>query len=235
MSDTMSENVTELAAALSKAQGSIGAAKKDGTNPHFRSTFATLGSVMEAAQEQLYEHGLSYVQLPTHHVDGIGLTTMLMHSSGQWIRSTMVLPIDRQKGRTDVQACGSTLSYMRRYMLMSVLGIPQEDDDGDSSGPRTGDSAPAQRAPRRDSYTAQGSEPVPQRDSRNAGSNKPSDKQRAMFKAICTRLDLQPPEIKDLFERHGHHGQFRDLTGKTAQPILSELSDMQDKANGKGA
>ena len=108
--DTMSPTIGELAKALNKAQADIGSAKKDGTNPHFRSKFATLESVIDVLKGPLYVNGLAYVQQQVHHADGIGLRTMLMHTSGEWLAATAVLPIDRQKGRTDVQAAGSTIT-----------------------------------------------------------------------------------------------------------------------------
>lgn len=124
----MSADIGKLAAALNKAQGEMGSAMKDAANPHFRSKYATLEAVVEVAKPSLVKHGIAYTQAPGAIVDGsLEMTTMLMHGeSGQWIRSTLHVPL----GKRDAQGVGSAISYARRYSLMSVLGIPAEDDDG---------------------------------------------------------------------------------------------------------
>jgi hypothetical protein len=50
-----------------------------------------------------------------------------MHRSGQWISGTAVVPIAKQ----DAQGYGATLTYARRYGLAALLGITQDDDDGE--------------------------------------------------------------------------------------------------------
>lgn len=122
----MSESIAELAAALSVAQGTIQPAIKDATNPAFRSKYADLGAVWEVCRPVLQEHGLSVVQLPVDAGDGrIGLTTILLHKSGQWIRSTASTRITKD----DPQGVGSGLTYLRRYALSACLGVVADDDD----------------------------------------------------------------------------------------------------------
>lgn len=134
-----SPDITKLAEALSKAQAKLDGAKKDANNPHFRSRYATLEAVVDAIKP-IHDHGLSYAQFPGAVTEGaIEITTVLMHSSGQWMRSTMHVPL----GKRDAQGVGSAVSYGRRYALMSVFGVPAEDDDGNAaSAPQ-----PARRAP----------------------------------------------------------------------------------------
>jgi hypothetical protein len=130
-----SENINELAAALSKAQGEISPAIKDNVNPHFKSKYADLNSVWNACRQPLSKNGLAIIQTMGHDDKGhLQLITTLVHSSGQWIKSH--LPIVTQKN--DAQGIGSALTYMRRYSLSAIVGIaPDEDDDGESAMNRT--------------------------------------------------------------------------------------------------
>lgn len=126
----MSENITELAAALAVAQKTIEGAAKDRHNPAFRSKYADLSSVWEAWQAVGPANGLAVLQLPGAMVEGkVTLTTMLTHKSGQWMRETLSIPVTKQ----DAQGYGSALTYARRYALSAFVGIAPEDDDGNAS------------------------------------------------------------------------------------------------------
>ena len=52
---------------------------------------------------------------------------MLMHSSGQWIQSEYLLPMDK----VTPQGAGAAITYARRYALQALVGIPSVDDDGE--------------------------------------------------------------------------------------------------------
>lgn len=134
-----SDDIKELASALCKAQSAMGGAAKDANNPFFKSKYADLSSVIRAIKQPFSDNGLSYSQLPISQDGLVGVTTILMHSSGQWLSSDLLLkPV---KG--DPQAAGSCLTYCRRYSLQSLAGIPSEDDDGNmaSSGQKAVDFA----------------------------------------------------------------------------------------------
>lgn len=124
-----SENIKDLAVALSKAQGEMGLAVKDGKNPHFDSHYATLGSCILASKEVLSKNGLAVVQSPITHDGKLYLITSLIHSSGQWIRSETPILTDKQTA----QGMGSGLSYARRYALSAIIGLADKDDDGNGA------------------------------------------------------------------------------------------------------
>ena len=124
-----SESIDELAQALVKAQGQMAGAVKDSSNPYFKSKYADLRSVVKAIKEPFCDNGLSYVQFPFNSERGIGVTTRLMHTSGQWLQQTYTLPMVKH----DPQAAGSAITYARRYALQSVAGIPSADDDAESA------------------------------------------------------------------------------------------------------
>ena len=137
---TNSDQIDALAAALAKAQGAMEHASKDGTNPHFKSRYATLASVWDAARLPLSANGLSVVQ--TAGTDGttVSVDTLLAHSSGQWVRSSL----STQSRDAGPQAIGSCISYLRRYALSAMVGICADDDDGEAATSR-GDRAAAAR------------------------------------------------------------------------------------------
>lgn len=125
-----SESIKELAAAMSKAQGEIKGALKDQNNPFFKSKYADLGSVVEAIRAPLTKYGLSYVQLTEpSEKEEVRVETVILHASGEWISSTLALPVS--KG--DAQGFGSALTYARRYGLSAAFGVAPEDDDGNAA------------------------------------------------------------------------------------------------------
>jgi hypothetical protein len=151
-----SENLGELAKALAAAQGEMNAASKDATNPHFKTRYADLASIMDACRGPLAKHGLSVTQLPGRDEAGqVTLTTTLMHASGQYIGST----IGVRPAQENPQVVGSILTYLRRYTLASVVGVVSDDDDGEvaSQPVRTASMAPRPQTARAE-YTRE--EPV---------------------------------------------------------------------------
>jgi hypothetical protein len=128
-----SESIKQIAAALAKAQSVMHGATKDRTNPAFKTAYATLQSVIEAARGPLNENGISFLQSPGAIDDNtISITTTLLHESGEWLRERFCIPFEK---RTP-QSVGSAISYGRRYALMSFLGMPAVDDDGEAAMPR---------------------------------------------------------------------------------------------------
>jgi len=124
-----SEDIKELSSALCKAQSQMGGATKETKNSFFKSSYADLSSVVQAVKQPFADNGLSYSQFPIYEDKLVGVETILMHSSGQWISSKLLLPMTKQ----DPQAAGSAITYARRYALQAIAGIPSEDDDGNAA------------------------------------------------------------------------------------------------------
>jgi hypothetical protein len=128
-----SEQINELAAALAKAQGEMKNPPLDGTNPHFRSRYASLAAVRDAVLPVMAKHGISVTQeLTTEAVNGafaVGCTVRLMHASGQWMEAgPFVVPVSK----ADAQGAGAASTYARRFTLQTVAGVVgDEDDDGE--------------------------------------------------------------------------------------------------------
>lgn len=140
-----SDSIKNLASALAEAQASMPAVPMNSVNPFLHSKFADLGSIVKTAQPILAQHGLSVSQR-AFSLDGtIGIKTILMHTSGEWIESSIALPLGEEKGKSIAQAAGSIITYLRRYSLSAILNMyAEEDADGNKpqksvTGERTND------------------------------------------------------------------------------------------------
>ena len=122
-----SDSIKELATALAKAQATMAGAKKDSTNPHFRSKYADLASIWEACRDALTSNGIAVVQMTRATTEeAVIVETRLMHSSGEWIEGELLVPVTK----ADAQGFGSAITYARRYSLAAAVGVAPEDDDG---------------------------------------------------------------------------------------------------------
>jgi hypothetical protein len=124
-----SDQIDQLATALAAAQAVIEGADKGNTNPHFKSKYADLASVWDACRKPLTDNGLSVVQALGSNGDSVICTTMLLHKSGQYIRSVF----EMTPAQKTPQAAGSCATYLRRYSLQAIVGVAPEDDDGNEA------------------------------------------------------------------------------------------------------
>lgn len=125
-----SETIDKIAPAFVKAQAACNGAKKSSNNPHFKSKYADLSAVWDACEGALEVNKLSVLQGLGEVIDGkMQIETMLLHESGQWIKSLASIPLPK----ADPQGYGSASTYARRYTLAALMGIVQEDDDGNAA------------------------------------------------------------------------------------------------------
>lgn len=149
--DQLSRPVNELAAALAKFQAEMPTVAKTHTatvrsdKGSYSYTYADLADVTEAAMPLLSKQGLSFSCLPGERV----ILGVLMHSSGQYV--TASLPISG----ANPQQVGSSLTYMRRYLLGCMTGVVTDDDDDGAAA-----SAPARKPPPRRPTVSGPVEPV---------------------------------------------------------------------------
>jgi hypothetical protein len=135
-----------LAAAMTAAFAEIEGATKAATNPHFKSKYADLTSIIEAIKPPLIRHGLFFTQRCHPDQEGVSVETVLHHSSGEKESlGTLFVPANKR----DAQGFGSALTYARRYALQTAFGVPTEDDDGNAAvataRPTTGETPPRKR------------------------------------------------------------------------------------------
>lgn len=123
-----SESIAHLAAALSQFQGKVAAVPFDSINPFLKNKYASLGSMIETARPVLSECGLAVSQIVVSYDGLVGVETVLMHSSGEWLSNTAALPAHDEKGKSGAQVAGSIVTYLRRYGYAAVLGLYAEED-----------------------------------------------------------------------------------------------------------
>ena len=122
-----SEDISELAQALSMVQHRIEDAAKDKDGYNYK--YADLSQILQIVRPALTEFGLSISQFPCDGGENIALDSILMHSSGQWLSNHYSMPVEVAKGMSRAQASGSVITYMRRYAVAAIVGITQEDND----------------------------------------------------------------------------------------------------------
>jgi hypothetical protein len=114
---------------MAKAQGEMEGAAKANVNPHFKSKYADLASVWDACRAPLAKNGLSVLQPVRADGPSVTVTTILAHSSGEWIEESLTMTA----AQNTPQGVGSAITYGRRYGLSAMVGIAPEDDDGNAA------------------------------------------------------------------------------------------------------
>ncbi len=124
----MSAEIKDISAALSAFQGSVEQPKlekevkvKTKAGYEYKFKYADLSACVKSAAPALKEHGLSVSQIIS---DG-KLITLLSHTSGQWLKSELLLPAQS----ADYQSFGSAITYLKRYSYCAILGIVADTDD----------------------------------------------------------------------------------------------------------
>lgn len=153
-----SESIVNLVKALSAAQAVMGHAVKSTKNEFFRSNYADLAEVWNAIRAPLTDSGLCVIQTfdsaivqvideqrPEGQKEGppsatVTVVTTLCHVSGEWVESTISMPVMLSRASKEdprlvhtPQAYGSATTYARRYSLAAIVGLSQDDDDGNSA------------------------------------------------------------------------------------------------------
>ena len=138
-----SASIAKLVAALAKAQSAIAGAVKDSENPHFRSRYADLASTWDACRQPLTKNELAVLQPVSANGPQVTVTTILAHSSGEWISEPLTLTAQQNTP----QGVGSAITYGRRYGLAAMVGIAPDDDDGNAASQRLPDDTVTVTAP----------------------------------------------------------------------------------------
>lgn len=143
----MSSTIGNLAKAMSAAFAEIESAKRDKQNPHFKSWYADLASVVEAIKPALKPNGLWFSQISHNIPDHAAIETIIIHSSGETMSTGIVaVPVSKR----DAQGFGSALTYARRYSLSAAFGVCGEDDDGNAATKAAPKAAPPAQEPYHD-------------------------------------------------------------------------------------
>jgi hypothetical protein len=196
-----SDQINELATALAKAQGAMQNATMNRTNPHFKSKYADLSSVLDAIRTPLSAAGLSVVQTMELTERGMMLRTTLMHNSGQYIETEYPLPPATAKPHE----MGSALTYARRYSLAALIcNSADEDDDGNiamTSKPTNGAHA-------------------------NGANTKISAQQLKELRELIDRKDTDPVRVC----KHFKFNSLEDIPPDVLPNVIAAINTKQDRA-----
>ena len=99
--------------------------EKDGTNPHFKSSYVTFNQVLEKVREPLNKAGILILQTPEKE----GLVTQLVDTEDDTFVKCFMPYVEA----TTAQKLGSNNTYNRRYSLITLLGLGEEDDDAEEA------------------------------------------------------------------------------------------------------
>lgn len=130
--EAMSDDIGELAGAMAAAQGAMsnGAKGKQG----YGYKYMELGALIDIARPELAANNIAIMQsheLITSDVTGapsVVTHTTVMHSSNQWFKSSIELPIKEMSNLSEAQMIGVNCTYGRRYALQSICLIASEED-----------------------------------------------------------------------------------------------------------
>ena len=205
-----SEQVSEIFAAIVKAQGEIINAKATADNPFFKSKYADLAELINTAKKPLADNDLAVIQSPSTEGNQVIVTGRVIHKSGQWIEDS----ISFETNKKDPQSIGTVITYGRRYQLAAFVGIAQEDDDGNS-----GSASGKAQEPIRNAPPAPAPKPAPEpkpltrmqlfnAEMASAGLS-PDETKTAVF-SVCDPFDY--PTVKDAIANLGDEGFKEVLT-----------------------
>jgi hypothetical protein len=124
-----SNEINEITAALSSVMAEIKDVVKDVKGYGYK--YAAIDSYLTIARPLLAKYGLALIQMPSATAEFVTVTTMLSHTSGQWIRGSLSLPMEMKKGLSLAQCVGMLIAYARRYSLAAMVNMAAEDNDAD--------------------------------------------------------------------------------------------------------
>jgi hypothetical protein len=134
-----------IAEALAAAQAELTDPPKDSINPHFKSRYADLATVLKTVRPVLSKHGIALTQTTRVEDDGRMLLVTRLH----WRDEEVVGYYPVSPTKNDPQGLGSAMTYARRYALQAIVGVAADDDDDGNAA-----SAPKPSAPRIDQTAA---------------------------------------------------------------------------------
>jgi hypothetical protein len=135
-----SEARGEISKALVAAWGCIETPKHNTNvtvktqNGSYDFSYTDLDGIFDAIKQVYKENKIAVLQEPTTSVaDGsliLSIETMLLHESGEWVKSEPLMVVASSK----MQDLGGQITYLKRYSLSAISGLPTEkDDDGNGA------------------------------------------------------------------------------------------------------
>jgi hypothetical protein len=89
--------------------------------------YIPLEDIIDEIKPKLGKYELAVIQLPVSSesidIERVGVTTRIIHDSGQWIEESVFANLTNLSKGSNTQCLGATITYLRRYGLASVFGI----------------------------------------------------------------------------------------------------------------
>ena len=198
---TFTGDLAPLFGALATAQADIDPAVKRSNNPHFKSRYADLSSVLDAILPPLNRNGLALLQLVGETVDGsVSLTTVLSHSSGAMISTLASCPLGRGGGP---QGAGSGLSYLKRYAAAALVGLSTADDAGETAQQRERSAVPVPAKKKKAAPRTKKAPKAAPKTIASKGHDPSFAASRGSFAATCQRIGTTYEELSFICEELG--------------------------------
>lgn len=227
-----SDELKNLAKALAKFQADIKDPARDKDNPYFKSKYVALDGLLDAVRPVLAANGLSFIQSPVSNGQDMGVATLLMHDSGEWIESD---PFMLHAVKNDPQAGGSAITYARRYSLSAVLGVAWDDDDDANMATKGHQSrSNAQNAPAKGNYTKAGRQAEKTASSSSQTQKKPTSVDDYYQLVIdWARANEAVMFIGPLLKEKFNKGHFKELSLAEAKAFYENIGKLVDAAKAK--
>lgn len=120
-------NLKELAAPFAELQIELSNPKN--TTQAYNYQYAKLDQILEIIKAPLAEKGFSLIQAPFSNDGEIGVETMLLFKTGDFLKAKF----STKTNLTDPQKIGSIITYYRRYSILAIFNLAPEDDDAASA------------------------------------------------------------------------------------------------------
>jgi len=233
-----SENITKITEALFRFQSICESPKKDSYNPHFKSKYASLDSVIDTIRPAMKEAGLILIQDPIRHENEIGVRTRIIHRSGEWIEFE---PVFIPAKKLDGHGIGSALTYARRYALSTALGLATESDDDANAA--SADTQPQHKQTKREAQQLAHQRQTQQKTAQQTATQA-SNRYARLF-AIANKRKLSDKAIKGLVYYYFAKTSLKDLSGEelnqlcnmiesaTAEQLMQDLSQAAESYRNK--
>lgn len=227
-----SDELKNLAKALAKFQADIKDPARDKDNPYFKSKYVALDGLLDAVRPVLAANGLSFIQSPVSNGQDMGVATLLMHDSGEWIESD---PFMLHAVKNDPQAGGSAITYARRYSLSAVLGVAWDDDDDANMATKGHQSrSNAQNAPAKGDCTKAGRQAEKNASSSSQTQKKPTSVDDYYQLVIgWARANEAVMFIGPLLKAKFNKGHFKELSLAEAKAFYENIGKLVDAAKAK--
>lgn len=227
-----SDELKNLAKALAKFQADIKDPARDKDNPYFKSKYVALDGLLDAVRPVLAANGLSFIQSPVSNGQDMGVATLLMHDSGEWIESD---PFMLHAVKNDPQAGGSAITYARRYSLSAVLGVAWDDDDDANIATKGHQSrSNAQNAPAKGNCTKAGRQAEKNASSSSQTQKKPTSVDDYYQLVIdWARANEAVMFIGPLLKAKFNKEHFKELSLAEAKAFYENIGKLVDAAKAK--